>query len=104
FRQPDLPVLLAGDAAGFADALTGEGIYYAMLSGQLAAETIIETMKGSADGVLAYNVKLSKALLPEISLSSKLAKAFYKTLPLSFHLLKRRPISGIFLEASVEGA
>jgi len=104
FRQRDLPVLLAGDAAGFADALTGEGIYYAMLSGQLAAETVIETINGTGDGVIGYNRKLGKELLPEISLSSKLAKAFYKTLPLSFHLLKRRPISGIFLEASVEGA
>ena len=75
-----------------------------LLDTELAAETVLETINGSSDGVLAYNRKLAKELLPEISLSSKLAKAFYQTLPLSFHLLKRRPISGIFLEASVEGA
>ena len=33
-------VLLAGDAAGFVDAFTGEGIYYALRSGQLAAQAI----------------------------------------------------------------
>ncbi len=33
-------VLLAGDAAGFADPLTGEGIRYAIHSGKLAAETL----------------------------------------------------------------
>ena len=31
--------ILVGDAAGFVDPLTGEGIYYAMKSGQLAAMT-----------------------------------------------------------------
>ncbi len=33
-------ILLAGDAAGFVDAFYGEGIAYAIRSGQLAAETI----------------------------------------------------------------
>lgn len=32
-------IILAGDAAGFVDPLTGEGIYYAIKSGQLAAIT-----------------------------------------------------------------
>ncbi len=34
-------VLLAGDSAGFVDAFTGEGIYYALRSGQLAARVIV---------------------------------------------------------------
>jgi len=33
-------ILLVGDAAGFINPITGEGIYYAMVSGQIAAETI----------------------------------------------------------------
>ncbi|MCK9896896.1 geranylgeranyl reductase family protein [Frankia sp. AgB32] len=35
-RQPPGPVLLAGDAASLINPLTGEGIYYALLSGSLA--------------------------------------------------------------------
>lgn len=35
-------VLLAGDAAGFADAFTGEGIYYALRSGEMASKVIGE--------------------------------------------------------------
>lgn len=35
-------VLLAGDSAGFVDAFTGEGIYYAIRSGQIASEAIAE--------------------------------------------------------------
>lgn len=37
--QPDGPVLLAGDAAGHINPMTGEGIYYAALSGALAGRT-----------------------------------------------------------------
>lgn len=33
-------VLLAGDSAGFAEPLLGEGIYFAILSGQIAAEVV----------------------------------------------------------------
>ena len=36
-------VLLAGDAGGFVNAFTAEGIYYAMVSGDLAARTVIST-------------------------------------------------------------
>lgn len=35
-------VLLAGDSAGFVDAFTGEGIYYAIRSGQIASKAIAE--------------------------------------------------------------
>lgn len=37
-------VLLAGDAAGFVHGLTAEGIYYAMVSGDLAARTIVQAL------------------------------------------------------------
>lgn len=37
------PVLFAGDAGGFVNAITAEGIYYAMVSGELAARAIAET-------------------------------------------------------------
>ena len=36
-------VLLAGDAGGFVNGFTAEGIYYAMVSGDLAARSIVST-------------------------------------------------------------
>jgi geranylgeranyl reductase family protein len=39
-------VLLAGDAGGFVNGFTAEGIYYAMVTGELAARAVLET--GSA--------------------------------------------------------
>jgi geranylgeranyl reductase family protein len=44
-------LLLSGDAAGFVEAFSGEGIAYAIRSGQLAAETIA--------GIMMYGRKLN---------------------------------------------
>ena len=38
-------ILLVGDAAGFVSPLTGEGIYYAMDSGKMAAETLVSSFE-----------------------------------------------------------
>ncbi len=45
-------VLLAGDAAGVVAPASGEGIYYAMLGGQLAAEAMAEYLAGAPAKVL----------------------------------------------------
>ena len=45
-RQPDGPVLLAGDAASLVNPLTGEGIYYAVLSGMLAGQAAVAALAG----------------------------------------------------------
>lgn len=37
-------VLLAGDAGGFVNGFTAEGIYYAMVSGELAALSVLQTL------------------------------------------------------------
>ncbi len=37
-------VLLAGDAAGFLDPMTGQGVYLALRGGELAAETAVEAL------------------------------------------------------------
>jgi flavin-dependent dehydrogenase len=46
-------VLLAGDAGGFVNAFTAEGIYYAMASGDLAAKAILATPGAPAGQRLA---------------------------------------------------
>jgi geranylgeranyl reductase family protein len=43
-------VLLIGDAASFIDPLTGEGIYYALLSGKFAAEAIRQGVTSQTAG------------------------------------------------------
>jgi len=41
--------ILVGDAASLVDQISGEGIYYALYSGKLAAESIIHTIKHNYD-------------------------------------------------------
>jgi geranylgeranyl reductase family protein len=46
FHQPDGPVLLAGDAAGLVNPMTGEGIYYAVATGVLAGRAAAAALTG----------------------------------------------------------
>ena len=49
-------VLVAGDAAGVVAPSSGEGIYYAMAAGQIAAETMVETIVSNSPA----NLKLAR--------------------------------------------
>ncbi|WP_420553021.1 geranylgeranyl reductase family protein [Tenacibaculum aiptasiae] len=71
-------VFLIGDAAGFADPITAEGISNAIYSGKLAAEAIIETNKNLELAGKLYEEKLENTLLPEIKTGLWLAKWFYE--------------------------
>jgi flavin-dependent dehydrogenase len=46
--QPDGPVLLAGDAAGLVNPLTGEGIFYAVATGVLAGRAAARAVRDGA--------------------------------------------------------
>lgn len=66
-------VLLVGDAAGFVDALTGEGLAYAMESGAEAAEAAAEALKaGKPAGALAAYQKRIKYIQTELDKANKL--------------------------------
>lgn len=69
-------ILLAGDAAGLVDPLTGEGIYSAVVSGQLAAKAIGDTLDGIAIASRAYQAGLND-LRKKLSISAKVARVFY---------------------------
>lgn len=83
-RAPDERIvfgrtLLVGDAAGLIDAAVGEGIYYAMRSGQLAAEAIAGAFE-LGDGALAsYQRRIDELIQPELQAS----KAFLYLLDLA---------------------
>ena len=49
-KTADRRVLLAGDAGGFVNGFSAEGIYYAMVTGELAASAIVESRQ---QGVVA---------------------------------------------------
>lgn len=53
-------ILLVGDAANLADPWLGEGLYYALSSGRLAAETIIKHHKGELKDLSAYTQNINR--------------------------------------------
>jgi flavin-dependent dehydrogenase len=70
-------ILLAGDAAGFADPFHGEGIVHAVLSGKLAAGALIDSLKNSrdpADAASRYTGQCEKLIRKQLRVSFYLAQ------------------------------
>jgi flavin-dependent dehydrogenase len=62
---------LIGDAAGLVDPITGEGLYYALRSGELLAEALI------AGRPEMYAQRASNEFLAELQTAARFAHAFY---------------------------
>ena len=63
-------IVICGDAGGFVNAYTGEGIYYAMVTGQHAGETLAEALKDddlSAVRLGAYERRWREEIGEELS-------------------------------------
>ncbi len=73
--------LLVGDAAGFPSALTGEGMWYALESGRLAADTLVDVLaKGepTKDALALYERKWRSKFGHELEVHLKWTKTFYR--------------------------
>jgi flavin-dependent dehydrogenase len=62
---------MIGDAAGFVDPITGEGLYYAMRSAELLTRALLANQPES------YPELLRQDFLPELELAAKMADHFY---------------------------
>jgi geranylgeranyl reductase family protein len=82
-------VLLAGDAAGLADPLTGEGISFAILSGRLAAESLLAARLDSRATARGYLLALRRDVLGELRIARGLAWVLYRRPGLARRLLPR---------------
>ncbi len=70
-------ILLAGDAAGLADPVTGEGISFAVKSGQAAAAALVAG--GFAEGAVkeAYLTAIEETILKELRPATALGRLLY---------------------------
>jgi len=62
---------VAGDAAGFVDPVTGEGLYYALRSGELFAQALLN------DAPESYADLVKRDFLPELERAARIAARFY---------------------------
>jgi geranylgeranyl reductase family protein len=53
---------IVGDAAGLVDPISGDGMFEAFLSSQLASEAVLDLLAGHADGLDAYGQRLGRQL------------------------------------------
>jgi flavin-dependent dehydrogenase len=62
---------MIGDAAGFVDAITGEGLYYALCSAELLSDALL------ADAPERYSDLVKSDFLPELEHAARIADRFY---------------------------
>jgi len=79
-------VFLTGDAAGFAEPITGEGIYYALKSGLLAAEVILSNSRNKEN---QYCILCNKYIINDLK-QAKIARKFLFNQP--FHSIAMKKL------------
>jgi len=82
--------LLVGDAAGLVDPFSGEGIYYALKSGRLAAQAVISFLRGEGD-LRSYSSSVQNELLPSLNYAGRIAKVVYSLTPVIHRLVRSHP-------------
>jgi flavin-dependent dehydrogenase len=74
---------MIGDAAGYVDPVTGEGLYYALRSGDLLAQAL------TADRPDTYRDRVQRDFLPDLIEGARYADRFYHGTFLGEHVLER---------------
>jgi geranylgeranyl reductase family protein len=69
--------LAVGDAGGLVDPITGEGLYYAMRSGDLASRVVIDDAHGIAEKAAAYRALLAREFALDLEFAATLAKRVF---------------------------
>ncbi|CAG1002443.1 MAG: geranylgeranyl reductase [Candidatus Methanoperedens nitroreducens] len=82
--------MLVGDAAALVDPFLAEGIYYAVRSGQIAAEVASAVLHGNTT-TASYHKRIAQEIYPEFQYARKIGMVFYTFPKLGYELLKRYP-------------
>ena len=69
--------LAVGDAGGLVDPITGEGLYYAMRSGDLASQVVLNESHSFAEKAQAYCALLRRDFASDLEFGAALAKRVF---------------------------
>lgn len=70
--------LAVGDAAGLVDPVTGEGLYYTMRSGDLAARTVLDAAaQGGAEKAAQYRSAIAREFTDDLAYAATLARRVF---------------------------
>lgn len=102
YSVPNTRVFLAGDAGGFVDPLTGEGIYFAVISGQAAASAILSDLTG--DGPAHRNfARNTEEMRKNLGITTRAAQWFYSNIEEGFFYLSTPLLRSALLHAFADG-
>ena len=69
--------LAVGDAAGLVDPITGEGLFYAMRSGDLASRVVIDDAHSVAEKAASYRTLVAREFALDLEFAATLAKRVF---------------------------
>lgn len=69
--------LAVGDAGGLVDPITGEGLYYAMRSGDLASRVVLDDAHGLVEKGTAYRTAIAREFVLDLEFAAMLAKRVF---------------------------
>ena len=69
--------IAVGDSAGFVDPITGEGLYYAVRSGDLASQIVLNESVAPEAKAAAYRDLVRSDFLDDLYIASRLCHRFY---------------------------
>jgi len=95
-------IFLVGDAGGFVDPLTGEGIYFAVASGQAAAEAIEADLGGRETAHEHFSQRTAK-IRADLGVTTSGARWFYANLDKAHRILSVRLLHAAVLSAFANG-
>jgi geranylgeranyl reductase family protein len=92
-------VLLVGDAARLMDPLMGEGIYYALRSGMLAAEAILFSKEDGSLPSPRYQQTIQDQISENLKWALRFSRFIFRFSPLAYRTLKRYPeLADVYLQ------
>jgi len=97
-------VLLAGDAAGFVDPLTGEGIYGAIASGQAAAAAMLASLRSEDVEPGSRYAAATARLRADLQVAERAARRFYPEPARGLQWMRMPPLRWAVLHSYSEGA
>ncbi|MEY8120743.1 NAD(P)/FAD-dependent oxidoreductase [Falsihalocynthiibacter sp. BN13B15] len=103
YRQNQERILFAGDAAGMAEPLLGEGIHNAIMSGELAGVAVANALRLGQPAKNSYHASL-RPIRRDLVRTELVSKIFYENLDRGgYSMLKTRAISSGLIKGFAAG-
>lgn len=80
--------VLVGDAAGLVDPFTAEGIYYAIRSGQIAAEEVARALQAGNTDLSAYTRRINDEINKDFRYAWVFGQVFYRIPHLAYRIFR----------------